>query len=177
MQLNDKNYFQIFSLPETFALDVNQLNSAYRKLQDEVHPDRFANGTEAERLQAVQAASLLNQAFSTLDSSLLRAQYLLQLRGIDTERVDQSNLSPALLMEQIQWRESLEELPRDDSALPQLDALRCEVEDKLATEELEFAATIKAADLQQAQQHFHAMQYMHKLRREIESVEEELLGY
>lgn len=177
MSFNNQNYFQLFSLPETFALDLDQLNLAYRNLQSQVHPDRFASGTEAERLQALQRASVLNQAHTTLSSPLLRAEYLLQCQGINTHKTDQSDLSPGLLMEQIQWREALEDIPRDESSLGRLEKLSQEVEARLRQEEQGFADAFASHTLTEARRHFHALQYLYKLRSEIAAVEEDLLGY
>jgi molecular chaperone HscB len=42
------DHFQLFDLPPRFALDVAALDSAYRSVQAQVHPDRFAAGTAAE---------------------------------------------------------------------------------------------------------------------------------
>ncbi|MEX2132368.1 MAG: Fe-S protein assembly co-chaperone HscB [Pseudohongiellaceae bacterium] len=172
-----QNYFQLFSLPEIYELNLATLNSVYRDLQGQVHPDRFANQNEQERLRAVQQASLLNQAFETLKSPLKRAAYLLELKGVNTHEVSQADLNPALLLEQIRLREALEDLPRDDSALEQLDAMRLEVSEQLQQDESAFAVCFQQGDLQQARQHYHGMQYLHKLLTEIQNVEEDLSGY
>lgn len=88
-----------------------------------MHPDRFANAEEPEKLRAVQLSSYLNEAYETLKSPLRRAAYLLSLRDIDVEQVNQNDLSMDLLLEQIQLREKLDELPIDESALASL--MRC----------------------------------------------------
>ena len=43
---------------------------------------------------------------------------------MDTESVNQNDLGMDLLMEQMQLRESLDELLKDESALPELDRLK-----------------------------------------------------
>jgi len=173
----EHNYFQLFSLPEIYELNLAKLSSAYRELQGQVHPDRFANQNEHERLRAVQQASLLNQAYETLKSPLHRAAYLLELKGVNTREVSQAELNPALLLEQIRLREALEDLPRDESALAGLDAMRVEVSEQLQKDESGFAESFKLGNLQQAMQHFHGMQYSQKLLAEIQNIEEDLSGY
>lgn len=177
VSFKDKNYFQIFSLPESFDLNLAQLHAAYRQLQDAVHPDRHTGGGDAARLAAVQQSSLLNQAFDTLKSPLARAAYLLQLRGENVASASQADLGQDLLLEQIQLREQLEEVPRNDAGLAALAALRSSVCGKLEEREAAFAADYRVGQLARARHDFHAMQYLQKLLSEINAVEEELLGY
>ncbi|RZC32312.1 DnaJ domain containing protein, partial [Asbolus verrucosus] len=37
------NYFKIFELDEEFGIDPKQLTQKYRKLQSQLHPDKFTN--------------------------------------------------------------------------------------------------------------------------------------
>ena len=45
MTPSNANHFELFGLPATFAIDSDALDDAYRALQTEVHPDRFAGTT------------------------------------------------------------------------------------------------------------------------------------
>jgi molecular chaperone HscB len=177
VQQFSQNYFQLFGLPQSFALDLDLLSLKYRELQVEAHPDRFARASEEEKLKAVQLSSLLNQAYDTLQTPLKRAAYLLQLHGLDLERVSQQDLGMDLLMEQMQLRETLDELPMDESALEQLEQLKVEVTDKLATRQREFATNIGNNELDAAKRGYHEMQFLQKLLQEIETGEERRLGY
>ena len=38
-----KNYFQLFDLSERFALDTKHLGEQFRQLQQQLHPDRYAD--------------------------------------------------------------------------------------------------------------------------------------
>ena len=51
------SYFELFDLPVRFAVDGEALETAYRKVQAEVHPDRFASAPEAERRRALELAT------------------------------------------------------------------------------------------------------------------------
>lgn len=68
-----------------YRLDPRELDLAFRKLQFELHPDRFTGAPERERQLSESASSLVNKAYATLRSPLLRAQYLLRQRGIETD--------------------------------------------------------------------------------------------
>lgn len=177
MQSLKNNYFQLFNLPESCIIDQESLNDEYRKQQSEAHPDRFANAEEQDKLRAVQLSSYLNEAYETLKSPLRRAAYLLSLHDIDAEKVDQNDLSMDLLLEQIQLREKLDELPMDDSALADLDALRAEVAAKLASQEARFADFYAAKKFDEAKKVYHELQFLNKLRAEIDAGEELRLGY
>ena len=172
-----QNHFQLFKLSESFELDVSTLAENYRQLQLEAHPDRFAAASETEKMRAVQLSSYLNEAYDPLKSTLRRAAYLLSLHDVDVEQVTQSDLGMDLLLEQIQLREALDELPKDNSALPALENLKADVTVKLAGMERKFADGLQRREFGSAKKIFHEMQFLHKLLAEIDSSEEQCLGY
>lgn len=153
------------------------MSDRYRSLQVEVHPDRFANASEEEKLSAVTMSSYLNEAFETLKLPLKRAAYLLKLRDLDVEQVSQQDLGMELLIEQMQLRESLDELPNDQSALPALESLKSEVLTKLESKLKSFANHLGQDELDIAKSTFHELQFLQKLLSEIEIGEEQRLGY
>lgn len=177
MQQFNQNYFRLFNISESFELDLDSLAETYRELQVEVHPDRFANSDEQEKLRAVQLSSYLNEAYTTLKSPLQRAGYLLGLHDLDVERVSQKDLGADLLLEQMRLREALDEMPKDESALPDMEKLKQEVTEKLTERQQSFATDIANGDFVDAKKVFHEMQFLHKLLAEIESGEEQRLGY
>jgi molecular chaperone HscB len=120
------NHFQLFDLPVQFDLDLDQLNQRYRKVQSEVHPDRFAAASAAERLKSMQLATLTNEAYQTLKQPTARARYLLQLQGIDTQEESNTAMPTDFLMLQMEWREALEEAV-DNSDIAALDKLLLEM--------------------------------------------------
>ena len=69
-----QEYFSLFGLPERFVIDLVELEAAYRRVQAQVHPDRFAHRPENERRVAMQWATLANEAFRTLKNPVLRAR-------------------------------------------------------------------------------------------------------
>ena len=131
MPISTQEYFALFDLPPSFALDERLLEQSYHRLQLENHPDKFSGEDEASKMRAVQVTSLINGAYETLKSPLSRAAYLLDQQGFDVEKVSQSDLDMDLLMEQMQMREALAELPKDSSSLPELETLKQDVKTKL----------------------------------------------
>lgn len=116
------NYFELFKLPQTFGLDVATLESNYRKIQSESHPDRFVAASSAEKLASMQTATLANEAYLTLKSPGLRAAYLLSLQGIVAIDEKNNQMPADFLMQQLEWREAIEdaESTRDVSMLENL---------------------------------------------------------
>jgi len=126
-----RNHFDLLGLPVSFAVDANALDSAYRELQGRVHPDRFASASEAERRVAMQWATKANEAYRTLRNPVDRARYLLALKGFDTEEESNTSMPPDFLMQQMEWRETVED-GRARSDAGALEALRGEIESSRA---------------------------------------------
>jgi len=103
--LND-SHFDLFGLPAQFALDPAALDHAYRTVQAQVHPDRFAAAGDAQKRIAMQWATRANEAYRTLRDPLARARYLLQLKGFDTDEESNTSMPPDFLMQQMEWREA-----------------------------------------------------------------------
>jgi len=103
------NHFDLFGLPMRFALDERALEEAYKRVQGQTHPDRFAAGTAAERRVAMQWAARANEAFQTLRSPLRRAAYLCELNGAQIGAETNTAMPASFLAHQMQWREELDE--------------------------------------------------------------------
>jgi len=112
--------FTLFGLPQRHALDRAALDGRRRELQAEVHPDRFAaEGAAAQRV-AMQWAVRVNEAWQRLRDPLRRAAYLCELRGVPVEAERNTAMPQAFLVQQMQWREELEEAA-DAAAVGRLD--------------------------------------------------------
>ncbi len=103
------NYFELFQMPPLFRLDLGKLDSHYLELQTRVHPDKSAHLSDAERRLSLQWATLANEAYQTLKRPLDRARYLLKIHGVDTREEDNTAMPTEFLLEQIEWREELQE--------------------------------------------------------------------
>lgn len=103
------NYFELFGLPVRFTLDRTALDKAYRDLQAQVHPDRFADAGAAEQRVSMQWATRANEAYNVLRNPLSRARYFLELHGVDLATESNTAMPTDFLVEQMEWREAVEE--------------------------------------------------------------------
>lgn len=104
-----QNYFELLGLPQKFAVDASVLDQNYRRLQSEVHPDRFTAAPSTERLRSMQLATEANEAYRTLKNPTARARYLLQLNGMEVNEESNTVMPAEFLMLQMEWRESIED--------------------------------------------------------------------
>jgi molecular chaperone HscB len=119
-----RNHFELFGLPARFRFDAATLDRAYRALQGEVHPDRHAAGSEAERRVALQSSARVNEAYRALKDPVARAQYLLELHGVDALAETDTALPFAFLERQLERREDADaaQAARDAATLTALQA-------------------------------------------------------
>ena len=122
-----QNHFDLFHLPQRFVIDTAALDVAYHEVQNQVHPDKFTNATDAEKRVAMQWATRANEAYQTLKSPFKRAAYLCELNGIDLQTESNTAMPRDFLMQQMEWREALGDA-RASKDLAALEALALEVE-------------------------------------------------
>ncbi|MHB8536303.1 MAG: Fe-S protein assembly co-chaperone HscB [Sulfuricaulis sp.] len=172
-----KNHFELFDLPVSFDVDVDDLASRYRELQRRVHPDRFANASDQDRRLSLQMTALINEAFQTLKDPVRRGRYLLSLRGVDLGEETDTTMASAFLMEQMELREQLDEVTQTDNPHKRLAELASRIEQRLQDGIGQFRRALMEetpeADLQ-ARNAAREMQFLEKMRQEIDDLEEEL---
>ncbi|MBL8518856.1 MAG: Fe-S protein assembly co-chaperone HscB [Betaproteobacteria bacterium] len=162
-----QNHFAMFGLEPKFNIDMARLDSAFRKLQGEVHPDRFAGGSDAEKRVSMQWAMRANEAYQTLKRPIARARYLLSLAGVDTQEEVNTSMPADFLMQQMAWREAV----ADAKVAKDAAALDSQVSDLRKAER---ALQVRlAAALDERPDHAGAAEIVRKLRF-IEKLAEEI---
>ncbi len=163
MKLSDDD-FTLLGLPRRFALDAAELATRWRALQAEVHPDRFATqGAAAQRL-AMQWATRVNEAQRRLKDPLARAAYLCELAGEPVRAEDNTAMPPDFLLQQMQWREALDDADGAD-AVAALDAeVRAEQQRRLAAVE---QALDRDGDAAAAAAQVRALMFVQRFRRDL----------
>ncbi|HEY6529803.1 MAG TPA: Fe-S protein assembly co-chaperone HscB [Cellvibrionaceae bacterium] len=170
-----QNYFELFQLPQAFDVDQAALASAYRKVQQQVHPDKFAGLPAAEQRIAVQFASYVNQAYDTLRHSVKRGEYLLALAGQGESMQNSTTQDSAFLIQQMQWRETLGECQLEAEPLKALDKLRLEAKREMSALEGQFGAAYQGQDWPLARQILGKLMFVNKLLADIHQHEDQFL--
>lgn len=167
------SHFVLFGLPEQFATDADALDHAYRTVQAQVHPDRFAAAGDAQKRIAMQWATRANEAYQTLRDPLRRAKYLLQLRGIDVGAENNTAMEPAFLMQQMEWREAIEDAVGAKN-VDALDALAAELRDDEHARFVKLAALLDSGSNQPAAEAVRQLMFIERVAGEIDTQIERL---
>lgn len=163
--------FSLFALQPRFAQDRASIDARWKELQREAHPDKFAaQGAAAQRV-AMQWSVRINEAYQRLKDPLKRAAYLCELRGAAIDAENNTAMPASFLMEQMEWREALEEAATGR----ELDALA----EKLAQARARMLAQIEKLldrddDAAEAAQQVRALMFIERFGEDIEARLEQL---
>lgn len=158
--------FELFGLPQRFAQDRAVVDERWKELQREAHPDRFAaQGAAAQRV-ALQWSVRINEAYQRLKDPLRRAAYLCELLGAPIEAENNTAMPPAFLVEQMEWREALDEAGSEED----LEALS----DRVLQRRREMLARIGQlldleGDAPAAAQQVRALMFIERFAQDVES--------
>ena len=137
-------FFRVFDLPRSFALDEADLERRYKDMTKVLHPDRFARSDPQARRASLERSVQLNEAYRVLKDPVRRAEYLLLLHGIDVgesaggsrpgQLAEHATLPvpQILLMEVLELREALAEAHAAKD-VHEAEALIGKVKSRLAT--------------------------------------------
>ena len=172
------NYFQLLALPEQYDVDLDALAENYRSLQKAFHPDKFATASEREKLQAVQQTAQVNDGYQTLKDPVKRAEYILSLRGLDLKHEQTTMQDTAFLMEQMELRESLEEIPEADDVEQAIE----EFDELISAQTKNYQLLLAEQITEQSDEANHSsanlirkLKFMLKLHHELEQLEDSIL--
>jgi molecular chaperone HscB len=165
MNLNATD-FELFGLPQRFAQERSAIDARWKELQREAHPDRFAAQGGAAQRVALQWSVRINEAYQRLKDPLKRAEYLCELQGAPIEAHSNTAMPPAFLMEQMEWREAMDEAESEDELE--------ELSDRVAGRRREMLERIgELLDLQQdplaAAKQVRALMFIERFAADIES--------
>ena len=104
------------------------LDARWKDLQREAHPDRFAAQGPAAQRVAMQWSVRINEAYQRLKDPLKRAAYLCELHGSPIRAEDNTAMPAQFLVQQMQWREALDEALDAADGTAALDELHDEVQ-------------------------------------------------
>ena len=148
-----------------FVINVRELRKEFLQLQAKAHPDRHQGDNKA---RAEGASARINEAYKTLQNPLLRAQYLLALKGVEvaedeTARVD----DPDLLMEVLEMRETIEAAEDEEELKPLMKINDSKIEE---SEKL-LEAAFKADDVAAAKEEAIKLRYWINIKESLDAWE------
>jgi len=115
-----QNFFTLLKIPEAFVIDLERLDQNYQDIQKEIHPDRFASFDDETKLESIKKTAQVNDAYQTLKSPIRRAEYMLQLHGMNIHDEKYTSVPQDFLIQQMEWREELEIQKHNKLALEKL---------------------------------------------------------
>ena len=139
LQPPDRDYYAFFDMPRRLALDGKDLEKRFYALSRQLHPDLFSRKSPREQEYALEASSVLNDAYRVLRDPVARALYVLKQEGLDIAEQGTKDVPPELLEEVFELNMAIEELRGGDedaraqltSALHRFEAMRDEIDGKL----------------------------------------------
>ena len=171
------NPFALFDLPVAFQVDSALLNERYLALQKSLHPDNFSAASAQEQRLAIQKSAEINDALRILKDPIARADSIIAINTGETENPEEkSNNDIDFLMQQMEWRETLENIEnRKDT--DELTAFTQEINQirHAILSELSTALGEQRWDIARAMT--DKLRFIKKLQTEIERVEETLLDF
>jgi molecular chaperone HscB len=161
-----QNHFELFHLPQRFAVDLKALDGAYHSVQSQVHPDKFAHASDAEKRVAMQWATRANEAYQTLKSPFKRAAYMCELNGVDLQVESNTAMPVEFLMQQMEWREALDDA-RAHKSSEELDELDSAIRAARKTTVAEIGTLLDANDFTQAAGLVRQLMFLEKFAEEV----------
>jgi len=148
-----------------FTIDLAALKKEFLQLQSRAHPDLHPPSSK-KRAEALSAR--INEAYKTLQNPLLRAQYLLSLRGIETAEDESAKVDDAeLLMEVLDAREAIEDAESEEDLV----GLREVNEGRIRVSEGVLEEAFKRDDVEGARGESVRLRYWVNIRESIEGWE------
>eukprot|EP00192_Tetraselmis_astigmatica_P020248 CAMPEP_0117671924 /NCGR_PEP_ID=MMETSP0804-20121206/13618_1 /TAXON_ID=1074897 /ORGANISM="Tetraselmis astigmatica, Strain CCMP880" /LENGTH=209 /DNA_ID=CAMNT_0005480467 /DNA_START=218 /DNA_END=848 /DNA_ORIENTATION=+ len=149
----------------SFDIDLADLESRFKNLQREVHPDKFAGSRVLEEQQyAAQYSSQINASYRLLRDPLQRASVLLRRRGVYPEKAEEQTIhDPVLLMETMEVREAIEDTDNAKELLSMQAHNNSRIAECVAELSQAFANEDTAAALRASQK----LSYLNRIRDEI----------
>ena len=109
MDILKQNFFELFNIEISVDINKSDLDEKVKILQNNFHPDRFANGSDFEKRLALQISSYINDGYKILGDIVLRVEYILKINNFNKDESTTIN-DIGFLQEQIMYNELIESL-------------------------------------------------------------------
>lgn len=168
-----ENYFELFDLPVSFALDARRLAERYRDLQVATDRDRLGASFDASPAFPQRPCDQVSAAYRTLKDPQERARYLLALHTGEPVVEGASLTDWSSVLEQMELRESLQEAqsgPNTSAALASILTQLAERRLVLAKELESLFADPSSENLDAAREVLGKLELLDRCQRDAEAV-------
>lgn len=171
------NPFALFDLPVAFEINQTVLSERYLALQKSLHPDNFAYSLPQEQRLAMQKSAEINDALQILKDPIARADSIIMMHTGEQHSIEEkSNRDLVFLMQQMEWREQLEQIEKNRDA-NELKTFSQQIEQNQHDILIGLSDALSTQDWQQAQINNDKLRFIRKLLSEIERIEEQLIEF
>ncbi len=158
------NFFDLFSLPVKFEIDLVDLEQKYLQLQTKFHPDKSSLGDINRSIE-------INEANKTLSDNFLRACYILNLEGIDILNDENSvRLDFEMLEEVLELQEEIEQISEQN----QVQILQNKINEKVTGLILTAVESLEQKLLNQAAKNLVEAKYLKKSLKDLNTRKQKL---
>lgn len=163
--------FTLLNIPKRFELDEALLDKHWKYLLAQTHPDKFSAETQTAQRIATQLSVRINEAYQTLKNPIQRASLLCELAGNPIQSETNTAMPADFLMQQMSWREQLEDANTSGKIEALLKMLR-----NGQTQSLSILASLidEKADFTQAAQQVRMLMFMDRFKKDINLKRDEL---
>jgi molecular chaperone HscB len=166
------SFFELLDVPPSFSIDTKSLEKNFKKLQMNLHPDKFGNRSKEEQDLSALHSTRLNEAFTTLKSPVRRALYILEQKGVDPVEEGKTETDLEILTEAMEYREKLDSA----TTAEQLSELKKSVTAVIHDVEKELAAAIgDTTQINYSVRTAVRMRYLEKVQEEIDEKARKLI--
>lgn len=151
-----------------FPINTRALRREFLALQARHHPDRHPQQGPL-KLRAEATSALINEAYKTLANPLLRAQYLLSLRGVDVATDETMQVDdPSLLMVVLEAHEEIS----DATAAEDLEELQAVNDKRIRESEDVLERAFREDDVMAAKKEAVRLRYWVNIKQSLDDWEE-----
>lgn len=164
-----ENYFELYNIPISFSPNKEEVKRQYFALSKKYHPDFVVNGTTAEKEEALEISSAINNAYKIFNNEDETIQYVLQLKGV-LEQDEKYELPKDFLIEMMELNEELMDakLENDTTKIDNLKQTITHIQHLLFNDiknviEAQTIENINIEDLKRAKEYYFKKKYITRI--------------
>lgn len=156
--------FKIFSLPYDYDINFEKLEKCFLNLQLKLHPDKFVNSDEKEKLFSGIHSANINESYNTIVDPIRRAGALLKIL-IDFDLKEKTINDKEILFEIMELEEEKEMISCYNDSLAFIKKINKLIKDDIKDLTFRF----KNQDFLMAKKIYTKLSYFNKIKRDLKT--------